>query len=184
LIWADVLAMQSMKLATVRVGYAKRWFIVGSVACAATVVLALSLAYTAMEDFTVILWIAVAWSITALLVLFPLPCLFTYHIAGERSFRLHMGFIMKLDVPYSIVREVSPAEIRRGMLSVGIGVRYKDKTGTVFVMSSFDNIVSLKLSEEIRTRTWRPRVHEIVFSVVDAEETIELLSSKIKRCEV
>jgi len=179
LIWADVLAMQSMKLATVKVGYAKRWFIVGSVACAAAIVLALSLAYTAVEDFTVIFWIAVAWSITALLVLFPLPCVFTYHIAGERSFRLHMGFIMKLDVPYSIVREVSPGEIRKGILSVGIGVRYNDKTGTAFVVSSFDNVVSLKLSEELRIRAWRPRVHEIVFSVVDAEETIELLSSKM-----
>jgi hypothetical protein len=183
LIEADVLAMLSMKLATVRVGYAKRWFIVGSVACGAAIVLALALAFTAMEDFTVVFWLVVAWSITALLALFPLPCVFTHHIAGERSLRLHMGFIMKLDVPYSAVRKVSAGEIRRGILSVGIGVRYNDKTGTVFVVSSFDNIVSLELSEELRIRAWRPLVHHILFSVENAEETIELLSSKMTRVE-
>jgi hypothetical protein len=170
-------------LATVKVGYAKRWFIVGSVGCAAAIVLALMLASSAKEDFTVIFWLAVAWSITALLALFPLPCVLTYHLAGERTFRLRMGFIMKLDVPYSIVREVSSGEIKRGILSVGIGVRYNDKTGTLFVVSSFDNIVSLKLREDLRVRAWRPVVHEIVFSVEDAEDTIELLSSKLDHGE-
>ncbi len=177
------LDMQSMKLATVKIGYSKRWFIAGSVACAAIIVLALMLASAAMEDFTVIFWLAVAWSITALLVLFPLPCVLTYHLAGEKSFRLRMGFIMKVDVPYAIVREVSSGEIKRGILSVGIGVRYNDKAGTLFIVSTFDNIVSLKLREELRVRAWRPPIHEIVFSVENAEDTIELLSSRIDRQE-
>lgn len=180
---ANGVAMQSWKLATVRIGYAKRWFILGNVACAAMITLALSLALVAVEDFTVAFWLVVAVSVAALLILFPLPCIFTYHIAGERSLRLHMGLIMKVDVPYSIIREALRGEIRRGILSVGIGVRYNDKTGTMFVVSSFDNIVLLKLGEELKVRAWRPLVHEIVFSVKDAEGTIELLSSKMKRDE-
>ena len=171
--------MQPEKLETVRIGYQRRWFIIGSAACAAIVVAAAYLAASAVEDFTSAFWLIVAAAVLALLLIFPLPCIFTHHVAGERMLRLRMGLIMKVDIPYLAIREVFRRDISRGFLSVGIGVRFKQKTGTVYVVSSFDNTLALKLKEDLKLRAWRPPVHEIVLSVEDAEATIDLLSSRI-----
>ncbi|UCE44696.1 MAG: hypothetical protein JSU93_04600 [Methanobacteriota archaeon] len=171
--------MQPEKLETVRIGYKRRWFAIGSAACAAIVVAAAYLAATAVEDFTSTFWLIVAAAVLALLLAFPLPCIFTHHVAGERMLRLRMGLIMKVDIPYLAMREISRRDLSRGFLSVGIGVRFKQKTGTVYVLSSFENTVALKLKEELKLRAWRPPVHEIILSVEDAEATIDLLSSRI-----
>ena len=171
--------MQAEKLETVRIGYAKRWFVVASAACVVAIVSALYLAIASLEDFTTTFWLIVVVSVTALLLLFPLPCVFTYHTAGERFLRLHMGLIMKIDIPYLAIREVSRKDIAKGFLGVGLGVRFKDRSGAVYVVSSFDKAVSINLKEELKLRAWRPSVYEIVISVKDDDEVLDLLSRRI-----
>ena len=164
---------------TVRIGYAKRWFVVSSAVCVVAIVTALYLAVASMEDFTTAFWLIVAASVAVLLLLFPLPCIFTHHSAGERFLRLHMGLIMKIDIPYLAIREASRRDIARGFLGIGLGVRFKEKAGAVYVVSSFDRAIALTLKEELKLRAWRPSVHEIVISVEDDDEVIGMLSRRI-----
>ena len=103
--------MQAEKLETIRIDYAKRWFVVSSVVCVVAIVAALYLAVASLEDFTTAFWLIVAASVAVLLLLFPLPCIFTHHSAGERFLRLHMGLIMKIDIPYLAIRDVSRRNI-------------------------------------------------------------------------
>ena len=171
--------MQAEKLETVRIGYARRWFVIASTVCIVAIAVALYLAIQSLEDFTTAFWLIVAASITVLLILFPLPCVFTHHLAGERFLRLRMGLIMKVDIPYLAIREVSREDVVRGFLSIGLGVRFKERAGAVYVVSSFDKIIALRLKKELKLRAWRPAVHEIVISVEDDEQAIDVLSRRI-----
>ena len=171
--------MQPGKLETVTIGYARRWFAVTCAICAAAIVVALFLAIDSLEDFTTGFWLAVAASVAVFLILFPLPCMFTHHTAGERFLRLRMGLLMKVDIPYLAIREVSRTRVYRGFLSVGLGVRFKPKTGVVHVVSSFDKVISLKMKSELKLRAWRPPIHEMVLSVDDVDTAIDFISRKL-----
>lgn len=177
------ISMQTEESETVRIDYAKRWFVVGCAVCLTGIAIAVFLSAISKEDFTTLFWLFVGASFAVLLLMFPLPCIFTHHVAYETYLRLRMGLVMRVDIPYLAMRSVSRAGIPKGFLSVGVGVRFKAKTGTVYVLSSFDNVIALKLREELKLRAWRPPICEIILSVADAEETIDLISRKIASVE-
>ncbi len=165
--------------APVKVSYPKHWFVVGLVLYAPVVALLAYLAHSSVEDLWKAFWLVVCAAFAALFALFLIPPLFTGHLAGERSLRLRMGLLMNAAIPYSWIRDVRDAHVRRGSISVGIGVRYAPMLEAVFVTSSFMDLVSLRLDgPHSLGRRGRPPVSQIVLSVSDKAAFVRLVRER------
>jgi hypothetical protein len=175
-----VQGMHAEKQPTVAVQYPKVWFGVGAAVCAAGMSLSAYLAYGSIEEFARTFWLVVLTGLALILALFIVPCIITAHAAGEKGLHLRMGFLINATIPYDAIREIGPDTIKRGALSVGIGVRHKERKGMVFVVSSFKDLVAIKLNREVRLGgILGPAVGQIVLSVKDVDSflsTIALMS--------
>jgi hypothetical protein len=127
-----------------------------------------------------LVWVIVS-PLTGLFVgLFLVPPMFTHHLAGEKSIRLRMGFLINETVPYSWIKEVKETSVHRGGLRVGIGVRYFHISKMLFVTSSFSSLVTMKFDgEHSMGRLRKKRVEEVIISVRFATPVIETLRERI-----
>ncbi len=165
------------KQPTAVIEYPKAWFGLGAVVCVAGIVSSAYLAYGSLEEFASTFWMMVGTAIAIFLVVFIVPCLATTHIAGEKGLHLRMGILINTTVPYAAIREIAPDAIRRGALTVGIGVRHKQKLGTVFVVSSFKNLVNIRLNRDLRLGgLLAPTVGQIVLSVKDVDSFLSTVA--------
>lgn len=165
------------KQPTVAIGYPKTWFGLGAVVCTAGIVSSAYLAYGSLEEFTRTFWVIVASALVIFLSVFIIPCLITTHVAGEKGLHLRMGLLINATVPYAAIREIAPDTVRRGALTVGIGVRHKPKLRAMFVVSSFKNLVVMKLNMDLRLGgLLGPTVGQIVLSVKDVDSFLSTVA--------
>ena len=168
------------KQPTAAIGYSRAWFALGAVVCTVGIISSAYLAYGSLEAFTRTFWMIVGSALAIFLVVFIVPCLITTHVAGEKGLHLRMGILINATVPYDAIREIAPDAVRWGALTVGIGVRHKQKQRTVFVVSSFKNLVIIRLNRDLRLGGMLgPTVSQIVLSVKDTDSflsTVALMS--------
>lgn len=159
------------------IGYPRAWFGLGAVVCTVGIISSAYLAYESLEAFTRTFWMIVGSAIAVFLVVFIVPCLITTHVAGEKGLHLRMGILINATVPYDAIREIAPDTIRWGALTVGIGVRHKGKQRTVFVVSSFKNLVIIRLNRDLRLGGMLgPTVGQIVLSVKDVDSFLSTVA--------
>jgi len=163
----------------VRIDYPKHWFVVGLAVYVPVVAVLGFLAYSTVETFWRGFWIASCAAIGSLFFLFLVPPLFTAHLAGDKGLRLRMGVLVNAVVPYAWIQDVREAHVSRGGMSVGIGVKYAGRMGTLFVTSSFKDLVALRLDGDRRIGgSWRPPVSQIVLSVSDRDAFMRLVRER------
>jgi hypothetical protein len=160
------------------VEYPKTSFTIGAVASATGIALSAYLAVEALEEFAQTVWIVTAVGLGLLLTVFIVPCLLTSHAVGEKGLHLRMGLLINATVPYTAIREMALDSVKRGAFTVGIGVRHKAKSGTLFVTSSFRNLVAIKLNTELKLGGMLgPRVGQIVISVRDVNGFLDKVAA-------
>jgi hypothetical protein len=164
---------------TVEVQYPKHWFLTGTMVCVPATVVIIYLAATAKEDFAMAVWGIVGALFGAWTFLFIVPPLFTHYLAGEKGLRIRMGLLINTTIPYTWIREVKETAVKRGALTVGIGVRYSPIMETAFVISSFGSLVTLKLEEPFEVGgILKHRVSTIVLSVRDKPSFMAMIRQR------
>jgi hypothetical protein len=167
------------------VDYPRHWFVIGTISLALLTVVDIYLEATAKEDFSRGLWILLLVVLTAFLFLFFIPPVFTKHLLGAKGIRIRMGLLINVSVPYSWIREVKETTVRSGGLRIGIGVKYSPIMSTVFVTSSFMNLVSIRLDKEHEFgRLPIRRIDQIVLSVNDLNSFMKTVRQKAGLKEV
>jgi hypothetical protein len=162
--------MHAEKKPSFEVEYPKMSFKIGAVGSVIGIALCVYLSSEALEDFAQTVWLVTAVGLAVFLGTFITPCLLTSHAIGEKGVHLRMGLLINTTVPYDAIREMAPDTVRRAAFTVGIGVRHKERSGTVFVTSSFRNLVSIKLNRELKLGgILSPTVGQIVLSVKDVD---------------
>lgn len=170
--------MHASKQPTHMVAYPKTSFAVGAIGCVAGIALSAYLAVDSIEEFAQTMWVVTAAGLALLLFVFIIPCLLTSHALGERGLHLRMGFLINATVPYEAIRDIGPDTVKRGALTIGIGVRHREKLGTIFVTSSFSNLVSINLSRELKLGgVLGPSVSHIVLSVRDVDGFLRMVAA-------
>lgn len=171
--------MGPKKIEATRVDYPKHWFALGSIIYAILTVTLLYLGLDAKEDFGSAFWFVVAAVEGVLLFLFLVPSLLTTHLAGEKALRIHMGVLVDVSIPYAWINEVKETSVHRGGLRVGVGVRYSPIPQILFVTSSFNGLVTMKLDgEHLMGRFLKRPVQEVVVSVVNAARLVEIVKDR------
>ena len=169
-----------MTVEAVSIDYPKQWFIVGSVVVASAMGAMLFLAYDTIEEFGRTFWLVCAFGFGVPLLLMLVPPIFTCHYVGERSLKLKMGLLMNSTIPFTQIKDIRDHSIRFGAVSIGIGVRYIGGRSTVYVTSSFDNPIAIRLHGlQQLGRFLRPRVDTIVMNVKDKEGFVALIRDRI-----
>jgi hypothetical protein len=172
--------MTAKKVATTRIDYPKHWFALGTFAWAVATTLLIYLAWTSIEGSVRLFWIGLtAFEGILLAYLFVLP-LFTHHTMGTKGLRLRMGLLINETIPYDWIKEVRETSVRWGGVRVGVGVRYAPIMKVMFVTSSFQSLVALKLDKEHRIGSPIKRpVEEIVISVYSASAFMDQLQKVV-----
>lgn len=171
--------MNAVKTETIRINYQKQWFALGTAIYVAVTAVLFYLSVTSVEDSAKIFWLATGLIEGVLFFLFIVPPLLTSHLAGDKGLRLHMGLLIDATIPYGSIREIRETTIHWGSVKVGIGVRYASISGTMFVTSSFNNLVAIKLDKElIIGRIFKKPVTEIVVSVRFAKGFMDIVSRR------
>jgi hypothetical protein len=163
----------------VRIDYPKRWFVVGTAIVVPSMAAMLVLAVDTIETFGRTFWFACAFGICVPLLLLLVPPIFTYHYAGEKGLKLRMGLLMNSTVPYRYIRDIRDHSLRFGGLLIGVGVRYIGGKKTVYVTSSFDDLIEIRFHGPQKLGTFlRPMVDTVVMNVVDKEGFMAIVMDK------
>jgi hypothetical protein len=163
----------------VRIDYPKHWFVMGTIGWAVATSVLFYLAATSKEDVIRTIWLVAGSHVGVLLGLFFIPPLFTYHMAGEKSLRLKMGLLIDVTIPYSWMKQVKETSVRWGGVRVGIGVRYSPITRMMFVTTSFDDLVSIRLDgPHAMGRLFKRQVEELVLSVSFRPKLVDLVKAR------
>jgi len=161
------------------ISYPKQWFLLGTVAWAVATAALIYLAWTSVVDAMMIFWLiitAVEGVLLAYLFVFPL---FTSHMLGAKGLKLRMGLLVNETIPYDWIKEVKETSIRWGGVRVGVGVRYSPIMKVLFVVSSFQSLVTIKLDKEHRLGGMFKRpVEEVVVSVYSASVFMDQLRER------
>jgi len=166
------------KQPTTAIGYTRVWFGLGAIVCTVGIISSIYLAYESLEEFTRAFWMIVGSALAIFMVVFIIPCLITTHAAGEKGLHLRMGILINATVPYDAIREIAPDTVRWGALTVGIGVRHKQKQRTVFIVSTFKNLVIIRLNRDLKLGgLLGPTVGQIVLSVKDVDSFLSTVAS-------
>jgi hypothetical protein len=171
--------MNAKKVQPTRIDYPKHWFLLGTAVFASATAVLLYLAWTSIEDVVMIFWVLVAAFEGILLgYLFVVP-LFTHHMLGAKGLKLRMGLLVNETIPYEWIREVRETSITWGGVRVGVGVRYSPIMRILFVTSSFQSLVAIKLDKERRLGSpFKRPVQEIVLSVHSASVFMDQLRER------
>lgn len=161
------------------IAYPKHWFLLGTAVWATMTAGLIYLAWTSIADAVMVFWVLVAVFEAFLLgYLFVLP-LFTHHMLGAKGLKLRMGLLVNETIPYDWIREVRETSISWGGVRVGVGVRYSPIMRVLFVTSSFQSLVALKLDKEHRLgKPFKRPVQEIVLSVHSAAVFMDQLRDR------
>ena len=171
--------MKAAKSEAVKIDYQKLWFALGTAVYVAITTTLFYLSASSVEDATKIFWLAAGLIEGTLFFLFIVPPLLTSHLAGDKGLRLHMGLLINETIPYDWIRETKQTTIHWGAVKVGIGVRYSSITKALFVTSSFNNLITIKLGQEHAIgRVFRKPVSEIVVSVSFARGFLDVMSQR------
>ncbi len=177
--------MIAKKVQPTRIDYPKHWFMVGTVAWALVTALMMYLASISIGNAVRAFWIIVGvveGVLLAYLFVFPL---FTHHMLGAKGLRLRMGLSINETIPYEWIKEVRETSVNWGGVRVGIGVRYAPIMRVIFLTSSFQSLVALKLDGEHRLGSPIKRpVEEIVISVYSASHFMDQLRERTGAREV
>ncbi len=166
------------KQPTAAIGYPRVWFGLGAIVCTVGIISAVYLAYESLEEFTRTFWMIIGSALAIFMVVFIVPCLITTHVAGEKGLHLRMGILINATVPYDAIREIAPDTVWWGALTVGIGVRHKQKQRTVYVVSTFKNLVIIRLNRDLKLGgLLGPTVGQIVLSVKDVDSFLSTVAS-------
>jgi hypothetical protein len=164
--------------ATSVVEYPKTAFTIGAAGCLIGIALCAFLAFDALEEFARTVWTVTAIGLAVLLAVFIAPCMLTSHALEGEGLHLRMGLLINRTIPYSAIREVAPDTARRSVFTTGIGVRHKEKSGTIFVTSSFSDFVSVRLNRELKLGgVLSPSIGHIVLSVKDVDGFVEEITT-------
>ena len=161
--------------------YPVHLFVWITVICGALAVLAAYLSLTAIEDFAERFWLIAAAAIAVFVGLFSLPCMLTHHTADEDGLRIRMGLLINVRLPYDAIESVAPVKVDRGLFRnrLGIGVMHRQKTNTIYVLSSFHDTVSVAMKDEIRTGLTRTPARNVVFNVDAVGQLVDLVDRMI-----
>ncbi|OGS52036.1 MAG: hypothetical protein A3K75_05115 [Euryarchaeota archaeon RBG_13_61_15] len=171
--------MPARALETVRIDYPKHWFVLGTVVLSAVIAFGAYSAYCAIEDFTRYFWAGACVLTGLMLSLFFVPPLFTHHLAGEKGLKVHMGLLINETVPYAWISDIKDTYVKRGGMTVGVGVRYFGIMRTVFVTSSFRDLVTIKFgSAHVLGKLLKKDVEQIVLSVKDKGTLTRMLRER------
>jgi hypothetical protein len=171
--------MKAIKSEAVKISYQKHWFALGTATYVAMTAALFYLSESSVEDSTKIFWFGAGLTEGILFFLFIVPPLLTSHLAGDKGLRLHMGLLIDETIPYDWIREIRETSIHWGAVKVGIGVRYSAITRALFVTSSFNNLVVIKLDKEhMIGRVFRKPVSEIIVSVSFAKGFLDAMSQR------
>jgi hypothetical protein len=171
--------MVAKKVLPTRIDYPKHWFMLGTIVWGAATAILSYLAWTSIEDTIRLFWILLtAFESILLAYLFVLP-LFTHHMMGSKGLKLRMGLLINETIPYDWIKEVRETSVRWGGVRVGVGVRYAPIMKVMFVTSSFQSLVALRLDKEHRLGSPIKRsVEEIVLSVHSAAVFMDQLQDR------
>jgi hypothetical protein len=171
--------MKAVKSETVKISYQKTWFALGTAMYVAVTAALFYLSATSVEDSVKLFWLIAGLVEGILFFLFMVPPLLTTHLAGDKGLRLHMGLLINDTIPYDSIREIREMTVHWGAVKVGIGVRYSAISRILFVTSSFNNLVAIKLDKELTIgRVFRRPVSEIVVSVSFAKGFLDAMSQR------
>jgi len=171
--------MNITKNEPLRIDYPKHWFVILFLVFEAVVVWLFYTAYSSAVGPWRILWMVVSPAVGILFLIFLLPPVLTYHLAGAKGLRIRMGWLINTTIPYAWITNVKETSVHRGGLSVGVGVRYFPISKALFVTSSFTNLVILRLDgEHVIGRIRKRRVEEIVLSVSYIPAMIEAVKER------
>lgn len=171
--------MPAVAVGAMRIDYPKLWFAIGSAVDAAAMAAMLWMAYGSIEDFSRYFWAACALLVCVPVLLVLAPPLFTAHHLGEKGLRLRMGLLMNTTIPYRYIAGISGSNVSYGPFTVGIGVKYVPKKGTVFVTSSFTGLVALQFhGPQQLGGVLRPMVTQVVLSVRDRDGFVALVKDR------
>lgn len=171
--------MAARAVPVVRVDYPKPWFVVGAAALAAATAYSAWSASVSMEDFGVAFWTGAAVVTGVLMAAFFIPPLFTSHRLGAKGVRVRMGLLIDITVPYEWITDVRTTTVKRGALSFGLGVKYSSAVATAFVLSTFTDLIALRLDSEHKLGGFlRPEVSQVVLSVKDPEGTMRVIRER------
>ncbi len=171
--------MHTLAVTANKLPYPKTWFVISTIVIAIIVSAMIYLAFDSLETFTRYFWIAVAVLVGVPLFLLNIPPIFTDHYQGEKGLRLRMGLLMNSTVPYEWIIGVTDASVKFGSVRIGIGVKYVPKLKTVFVTSSFNDLVTLHLDGPRNLGgIMRPDVEKITLSVKDKEHFVSSVKAR------
>jgi hypothetical protein len=172
--------MNIAKNEPLRIDYPKRWFVILILVFEAVVVWLFYTTYSNAVGAWRTLWMIVSPTVGIAFLLFLLPPVFTYHLAGEKGIRIRMGWLINTTIPYGWITDLKETSVRRGALSVGVGVRYFPISKALFVTSSFADLVILRLDgEHVIGRIRKHRVEEIVLSVSHIPAMMETVKERM-----
>ncbi len=165
--------------------YPRHMFAYVTVVCGALALGAMYLSLTALEAFATDFWLVVAVAIALFAALFSLPCMFTRHTADERGLRIRMGLLINAFIPYDSMLSVAPMKVEWGLLRnrLGIGVMHKQKTNTVFVLSSFQGAIRITLRHEVRLGLTRTPARHLVLNTDAPDLALDLMDVMIAKEE-
>jgi hypothetical protein len=171
--------MTAKKVQPTRIDYPKHWFMVGTLMWAAATAALVYLAWSSISEVIQAIWIIIGLVEGFLLgYLLVLP-LFTHHMLGVKGLKLRMGLSIDETIPYEWIKEVRETSITWGAIRVGIGVRYAPIMKVMFLTSSFQSLVKLKLDKEHRIGSpFKRPVEEIVLSVFSATVFMDQLRER------
>ena len=176
--------MQDAGSRTHAIEYPRRAFAVGAVLTVVGISICALLALYSIEVFARVVWAITAAGLGVLLTGFILPTMFTRHSLDSEGLHLRMGLLINRTIPLSAISEVGPETTRRSIFTTGIGVRQNARLDTIFVTSSFRNLVSIRLSHEIKLGgLMTPPVGNVVISVGDVEGFLEAMADISSRQE-
>jgi hypothetical protein len=174
----DGRTMHDAGSSTYAIEYPRTTFAVGAALTIVGIALCALLALDAIEDFARAVWSITAAGLGLLLFAFILPTMLTRHALDREGLHLHMGLLINRTIPLSAIREVGPETTRRSIFTTGIGVRQNARLDTLFVTSSFRNLVSIRLNRELKLGGLMAQpVGNVVVSVSDIEGFLDAVAA-------
>ncbi len=127
-------------------------------------------------------WLVLCPLVGVALFLLLVPPIFTSHSLTPNGLTLRMGLLANEEIPYHSMKGVRETSVPRGVLKLGLGVKYAPIAKQMFVTSAFSNLVSIRLEEPMLVgKLWKHSVEEIIVSVTFPRELLDSLESRIGR---
>ena len=169
-------------MADTKIAYHKHWFV--TIALVFEAILAILFLEALLDVNSIIreFWLVLCPLVGGVMFVLMVPPIFTNHSLTPRGVRLRMGLLVDQEIPYHAIQQVKETSVTRGILRLGIGVKYFPITRQLFVTSAFTNLVSLKLQEPVQIGKFRKHsVEEIVLNVTFPRGFLDSIETFLSR---